>query len=295
MSSAATDFNHIASKLFNEKLITAPLTIRAQLGRDAINAQLLSNGVVELQGQKFADIHQAMIQVLNNQHSSCSAWQYWNYYSEKYQSWNPLEHLRARLQSLGSTEIRTSVSHPLRIDEITVTPYAGVLGLTFCPGKKIFGLYSGQWQRDLELDLQAIKAWGATTIISLMQEHEFAKLQVPDFGEKVAQAGFLWVHAPIRDMQVPDEQFERVWQAHEIDLFNRLQRGERLLIHCRGGLGRTGLLAARILVDFGEEPESAILQVRRAREHTIETYLQEAYILNHEWTKVTQPTNVKGF
>jgi len=31
--------------------------------------------------------------------------------------------------------------------------------------------------------------------------------------------------------------------------------GEAIVIHCRGGLGRTGIVAARLLVEFGEDPE----------------------------------------
>ena len=41
--------------------------------------------------------------------------------------------------------------------------------------------------------------------------------------------------------------------------------GQSIVIHCRGGLGRTGLLAARMLVEAGVEPVLAVTMVRNAR------------------------------
>ena len=62
------------------------------------------------------------------------------------------------------------------------------------------------------------------------------------------------------------------------ELRRRLVAGERLVIHCYAGLGRTGLLAARLLIEFGEPPQRAIGLVRRARSGAIQTYEQEAYL-----------------
>jgi ADP-ribosyl-[dinitrogen reductase] hydrolase len=57
--------------------------------------------------------------------------------------------------------------------------------------------------------------------------------------------------------------------------------GERrhVLLHCMGGLGRSGMVAARLLVELGEEPRTAIQRVRAARPGAIETAAQEAYVL----------------
>lgn len=49
------------------------------------------------------------------------------------------------------------------------------------------------------------------------------------------------------------------------------RRGETATIHCRGGLGRTGMLAAQILVEGGTKPQEAIDCVRGARPGSIET------------------------
>lgn len=55
--------------------------------------------------------------------------------------------------------MRTSASHPIRIDPLPVGN--GVLGLTFCPGKKARSLYGAPSDRDLDTDLAAVRDWGA--------------------------------------------------------------------------------------------------------------------------------------
>ena len=37
-----------------------------------------------------------------------------------------------------------------------------------------------------------------------------------------------------------------------------LRRGSDVLVHCRGGLGRAGTIAARLLIELGMKPETAI-------------------------------------
>lgn len=171
--------------------------------------------------------------------------------------------------------MRTSENSPLMIAEVP-TPNGGLLGLTTCPGKKDV---SRDWDRDLGADIQAITEWGASSIVTLIEDHEFNLLDIESLGEAVVTAGLHWWHLPIRDVDVPDKQFENQWKALRPDIHARLSSGERILIHCRGGLGRTGLLAGRILVERGVEPETAIAMVRTARPGAIETAEQERYVL----------------
>ena len=52
-----------------------------------------------------------------------------------------------------------------------------------------------------------------------------------------------------------------------------------MLVHCKGGLGRAGTVAARLLVELGASPDDAIRRVRDARSrHAIETASQEAHV-----------------
>jgi ADP-ribosylglycohydrolase len=89
-----------------------------------------------------------------------------------------------------------------------------------------------------------------------------------------------WYHLPIPDLKAPRADFERRWTYSGHVLRRTLRAGGRVLIHCRGGRGRTGLVAARLLVEFGCSPPEAIRQVRAARQGAIETSEQEQYVLN---------------
>jgi ADP-ribosyl-[dinitrogen reductase] hydrolase len=111
-----------------------------------------------------------------------------------------------------------------------------------------------------------------------METFEFDLLGVPDLPDRVIGHEMSWTHLPIRDVDVPAAPFDAVWPAVRADLMRRLDAGERIVLHCRGGLGRTGLVAALLLIEHGSEPEAAIREVRKARPGTIETEDQEAYV-----------------
>jgi protein-tyrosine phosphatase len=57
-----------------------------------------------------------------------------------------------------------------------------------------------------------------------------------------------------------------------------LDDGQGIAIHCRAGLGRSGLVAASLLVRRGVMPANAIQTVRNCRPRAIETADQEAFI-----------------
>ena len=180
-------------------------------------------------------------------------------------------------QGIIMKTIRTSRSSPLKIAEVPVAPSSGRLGLTICPGKKHI---SSNWDRDLPTDLKAIQDWGATTVVTLIEDHEFRLLSVQALEREVRELGMDWLHLPILDVSVPDSHFEQLWGTVGETVHSRLDAGERILIHCRGGLGRTGEVAGLILVERGIRPQDAIRQIRAVRPHAIETSEQEDYVMN---------------
>jgi ADP-ribosyl-[dinitrogen reductase] hydrolase len=174
---------------------------------------------------------------------------------------------------------KTSQSHPLRIDPVLTRDGRGTIGLTFCPGKHHTG-NQGNWRRDLRLDLQSIRDFGAVALITLMEEWELEKYQAPlaSLSAQAAEAGLAWYHLPIKDVSVPDERFESLWPDTGSKLRNILSSGGSIVIHCLGGLGRTGTIAGRLLVELGDDPEVAIRKIRTARPDSIETPAQERYV-----------------
>jgi ADP-ribosyl-[dinitrogen reductase] hydrolase len=88
----------------------------------------------------------------------------------------------------------------------------------------------------------------------------------------------LWFHLPIVDVSIPDERFEREWELAGQELRSILRRRLDVLVHCRGGLGRAGTIAARLLIELGMEPTKAIERVRALRPGAIETNDQVRFV-----------------
>jgi ADP-ribosyl-[dinitrogen reductase] hydrolase len=174
--------------------------------------------------------------------------------------------------------MRTSDTHPLRTDVVTMPATSGQIGITFCPGKKQINALTGSWNRNLDQDMQRIAEWRPDAMLTLIESHEFVELGVTQLPKVAEMMGLEWHHLPIRDMDVPDAEFEQKWLQVGARLRQYLMNGGRVLVHCKGGLGRAGTIAARLLVELGEKPESAITQVRLVRRLAIETGAQEAYV-----------------
>jgi ADP-ribosyl-[dinitrogen reductase] hydrolase len=143
------------------------------------------------------------------------------------------------------------------------------IALCPCPGQ------SGQ----LAKDLQRLRDWGAMDLVTLIEDHELALLGVTSMAIQVEATGMRWWHLPIRDMGTPDAGFETRWQAAGDELGKVLESGCSIAVHCRGGMGRTGTVAARLLVELGMAPAQAIEHVRAARPGSIETKEQELFVL----------------
>ncbi|KPL68502.1 crystallin [Erythrobacter sp. SG61-1L] len=185
--------------------------------------------------------------------------------------------------------MRTSTSHPLQIAAIEPAEEHGLVGLTFCPGKVQQGAMTGSWNRDLGMDLDAICAWNASVVVTLVEEHELAQLQVPQLGSEVLARHMDWYHLPIADRSIPDAAFEDAWKSAGPALRQRLRSGANVLVHCMGGLGRAGTIASRLLVELGWNPAEAVGQVRQVRPGAIETQGQTDYVLSLEDVPLAAP------
>lgn len=176
-----------------------------------------------------------------------------------------------------NNRIRTSATDPIRIATLSVGE--GRIGISFCPGKQGASLDGLGWRRDLAADLDAIRNWGAAALVSLIEDHEMRDLNVASLGLEAERCGMEWHHLPIRDVTAPDELFEQRWRHAGARLRALLTEGKGVFVHCRGGLGRAGTVAARLLIEMGEfDATGAIAQVRSARPGAIETSEQEGHL-----------------
>ncbi|WP_266180216.1 protein-tyrosine phosphatase family protein [Dyella humicola] len=184
---------------------------------------------------------------------------------------------------MPNTTIRTSVTDPLRIATLPVTG-GGAIGVTFAPGKhQVNAMSGGTWQRDLDVDLQAIKRWGADVLITLLEQEELTELAIAPLASRAEAAGLRWFGLPITDGAAPDDRFLVPWSELGPRFARELQNGGRLVVHCKGGLGRAGTVACLLLHATGAArgADEAMAMVRAVRRGAIETKAQESFL--HAW------------
>ena len=177
-----------------------------------------------------------------------------------------------------TSTLMTSTSNPLHVAELPVGTAGGRIGITFAPGKQQPDGLTAAHRRDLGADLDVIAAWNAAAVVTLVEPHELDSLGITLLGAEVQRRHMQWHHWPIRDYGVPDETFEAGWPARSAMLRSLLACGGRVLVHCKGGLGRAGTVSARLLVEGGTSPDDAIKAVRAVRPGVIETGPQEAWV-----------------
>lgn len=174
-------------------------------------------------------------------------------------------------------EQRGGGSAPLEIGTVRLSG-GGRIGMSACPGKRDPHPAAAIRTCDLRADLEAIRAWGATALVTLNQARELEALGVADLGEAVRTAGMEWLHLPVGDMAAPDRPWEARWREVGPDVHRRLRAGEGVVFHCGGGLGRAGTIAALTLIERGRSAEEAIAEVRAARPGAIESRDQQRYL-----------------
>ena len=86
-------------------------------------------------------------------------------------------------------------------------------------------------------------------------------------------------------MGAPDKDFKYKWETKKVLLKNELIDGKNIVLHCRGGKGRAGTIAAILLVEFNYEKKEAIDLVRSKRKGAIESKVQENFIENYNVVK----------
>ena len=172
----------------------------------------------------------------------------------------------------------TSDSHPIRVDflDATVVAPPGRLGMTFAPGKQHSGR-TAEWRRDLPKDLARLRGeYRTDVLVSLVEDHELAAVKIPLLVEGARAVGIETVRFPIVDVSIPREMPPVLALVER--LVSDLRAGRVVVVHCMGGLGRTGLIAGCVAVALGRTAKDAVIQVRAARNGTIETREQERFV-----------------
>lgn len=173
---------------------------------------------------------------------------------------------------------------------INVLPVSvGQVGLCCCPGHRLTPSFVRASLHDFEADLDAVAAFGAKRMVTLMEPDELAFIGIDPkrLGREIHARGLDWLHLPIRNLSVPGAAWETGWLTAGATLRRELAAGGCFAMHCYAGLGRTGTVAARLLIELGARPAEAIAQVRSIRPGSIETIQQENYVRAAHWPGIT--------
>ena len=140
----------------------------------------------------------------------------------------------------------------------------GILGIAPMPGR------GGHYQEDLA----HMKDWKPALVISMTTELEMVAGGASKLGQDLLYSGARWHHIPTADFGAPGEDMKPVWEAASGPACSALKGGGRVLIHCLGGCGRSGMAGLRLMVACGEKPGPALRRLRGVRPCAVETEYQ---------------------
>ncbi len=151
--------------------------------------------------------------------------------------------------------------------------------MTLAPGKKTWGI-EGPWNRDLDTDLTRLAdVFQISFLVSLIEQWELESFRMLDLFPKARALGMETAHVQIKDGGVPKD--HAAITALVTRIVTAARDGKNVLVHCRGGVGRTGLVVAACLIETGHDADAAIALVRAARKDTVERGRQERWLTEH--------------
>lgn len=104
---------------------------------------------------------------------------------------------------------------------------------------------------------------GVQTVFCLPPMEEIRR-KSPAYAKAIEDGELPWQmrHFPIEDLGVPDD--EEAFVALAREAADKLRAGERVMIHCTAGIGRTGLMAVCVLMALGMSRHAAVQAVHSA-------------------------------
>ena len=132
-------------------------------------------------------------------------------------------------------------------------PWPGKLALAARPR-------GGEWLAD---EITHWKRAGVDIVFSLLTEAEEVDLDLAQESAEATAQGLKFLSYPIPDREVPASESELTTALDELDA--ELVSGRNVVLHCRQGIGRTGLVAACLLITRGIEPQTAVTRLSTSR------------------------------
>ncbi len=135
----------------------------------------------------------------------------------------------------------------------------------------------GDWAED---EIRRWRSKGASAVISLLTPDEERDLDLQSEASIARDQGMAFLSIPVGDRDIPTSETDF---AHAVEwLDEALAAGEIVVVHCRQGIGRSGMAAACVLILNGADPSVAIAQVSSARGLAVpETEAQREWIMRY--------------
>jgi protein-tyrosine phosphatase len=118
----------------------------------------------------------------------------------------------------------------------------------------------GDWLAD---ETAAWRAAGIDMVVSLLEAEEEAQLVLKGEAAAAAASGIDFRALPIPDRGVPASQ-ETVAELAD-DIVEALHSGKNVAVHCRQGIGRSGLIVGSVLVAAGKDLPAALKTIGESR------------------------------
>lgn len=144
---------------------------------------------------------------------------------------------------------------------------AGTLGICPLPGR--FGSYAD--------DFAILDGWAPDLVLTMTQDSEMAAEGAATLGDDLQDLDISWYALPITDFGAPSEDIIVTWPEVSMLAKAILKSGGKVLAQCRGGCGRSGMMAMRLMVELGEAPDAALARLRAVRPCAVETEEQRAW------------------
>ncbi|GIU05201.1 MULTISPECIES: protein phosphatase [unclassified Shewanella] len=161
------------------------------------------------------------------------------------------------------------MSHPY--DLLTLDNGASLI-FTPCPGTKDAGLAGS---------VSTLKQAGAVAVISTVTPEEMIKLDVANLGDEIQAQELTWFTLPIEDDCAPAEDFDAAFTKTKQQIMSLIDDKCTLAIHCRGGSGRTGLVAAIIMLEQGLAWPKVKSRIQALRPKTLIVPAHLEYLAKH--------------
>lgn len=137
----------------------------------------------------------------------------------------------------------------------------------------------------LEDEVSGWRRAGIDSVVSLLEPSEDAQLQLERESEFAEHSGLTFISFPIPDRGVPAANSKATALLSRIR--TELAEGKNVAVHCRQGIGRSGLIAAGVLILSGLQVNDAIHVVSSARGLTVpETRVQADWLHRLEANRV---------